>query len=1005
MKKNYTITPIAHRRKWQVLGLIISLLTINNTVFAKKLVLADAPCSPISTLPCNQLSATLPFSLTFNSSVANSITDKNGSGTGFTMVDTYSGARNPADGTPSNASIPGYDKSKLTVSSGTLKIVSSKGIASTTTNNQINSLGVRVDSKNKLQIDVTIVNPFKGSNFEQGGLWFGLSDKTFVKLVATANQIEMRREFNDVSNSTDQRITNVISNLNTQTVRLRLVISSASNTVEGFYSTDGNTYLNVGATYTTKSLSIASMGLTSSTAYAGIFTSHRNATSPVTYTFDNFGVKSLTTPNPLSSNAYLLLENPDKLPAYDQLTFSTIQIPWRRTSPEVTPYNANHNRVKLKISNKGTENLVITGFALSNPSAWKLDTLNGVAYDPAKLPLTLASGASAELGIQFTAKDLGNKVVVLTDRLTISSNDNLAPEKEVTLRGLYQYKGEGVNEPSAQQIIDAFGFTTKTGYGHNDGDIDGRTLVPNSSEVAADYFAQVDPSIPVSLSLLGSYHGCCAQGEKIQWYDKTTPSTIKTLFFQEPIDAQSLLPRKAKSNALATATINTTGNFGFIVANSYSDRTKNFEQRLGMRFWKALDNNGNVIPNTYIFGTDYLGTPSTNYDYQDNVYILSNVRLANGTADVPAFVPTPSSLSIGSLLAGTNKSMSVKLTNQSASNVTINAVEVVGPNLSEFSADPPATAIVAAKGSTTINVTFKPTSRGLKNAALLVHYNGTGTPLRIPVYGVANDASFNLAIVKRIKGAADAGMTINGTTWEADKAYRQGSIKLDKQVVAGPIAATDQDVLYQSYLSAANNLAITSYQVPLTNGTYWIRMHFVENFFNGPVGSRVFSTTIENELRQSGFDIYREVGYRSALVKDFEVVVKDGALSIKYTPTANRVAIAAMEIYKANAATVTAVSDQIITDNTNAAALTIYPNPSTTGSQVDVVLTGFAAKQEVNLTVQDAMGRLFHTRQVTTNAVGAAQVDLSSSVNLPAGLYILNAESANTKAQAKLLIQ
>ncbi|WP_158267496.1 malectin domain-containing carbohydrate-binding protein [Adhaeribacter arboris] len=948
----------------------------------------------------------MPFSLTFNSSVANSITDKVGAGTGFTMVDTYSGTRNPADGSPSNASIPGYEPSKLTVSSGTLKILSSKGIASTTSNNQLNSLAVRVDSKNKLQVDVTILNPYKGTNFEQGGLWFGLSDKTFVKLVATGNQIEMRREFNDVSSTTDQRTTTVISNLNTQTVRLRLVVSPASNTIEGFYSTDGTNYLNVGATYTAKSLNIAGMGLTSSTAYAGIFTSHRNGTTPITYTFDNFGVKSLTTPNPLSSNAYLLLENPDKLPAYDQLTFSNIQIPWRRTTPEVTPYNANHNRVKLKISNKGTEDLVITNFSLSNPSGWKLDTLNGVAYDPAKLPLTLSSGASAELGIQFIAKNLGNQVVVLTDRLTISSNDNFAPEKEVTLRGLYQYKGEGVNEPSAQQIIDAFGFTTRTGYGHNDGDIDGRTLVPNSSEVAADYFAQVDPSIPVSVSLMGSYHGCCAQGEKIQWYDKQTPGTIKTLFFQEPIDAQSLLPRKAKSNALASATFNISGNFGLIVGTSNSDRTKNFEQRLGMRFWKALDSNGNVIPNTYIFGTDYLGTTSTNYDYQDNVYIVSNVRLANGIADLPAFVPTPSSLSLGSLLVGANKSLTVQLTNQSANSVQISGVEVVGPNLSEFTADPPASATVVSKGSTTVNVNFKPTSRGLKNAALMVYFNGTGTPLRIPLYGLANDASFNLALVKRIKGGSDANVTINGTTWEADKAYRQGSVRLDKQVVVGPIAGTDQDVLYQTYLSATANLAETRYQIPLANGTYWIRMHFVENFFNGPVGARVFSTTIENELRQSGFDIYREVGYRAALVKDFEVVIKDGGLSMKFNPTANRLAIAALEIYKANAATVTAISNEIINENTtNTAALTVYPNPGSAGSQVDVVLTGFTPKQEVNLTVQDAMGRQFHTRQVITNSIGAAQVELSGSVSLPAGLYILNAQSTNVKTQAKLLIK
>jgi large repetitive protein len=131
-----------------------------------------------------------------------------------------------------------------------------------------------------------------------------------------------------------------------------------------------------------------------------------------------------------------------------------------------------------------------------------------------------------------------------------------------------------------------------------------------------------------------------------------------------------------------------------------------------------------------------------------------------------------------------------------------------------------------------------------------------------------------------------------------------------------PIAGTEDDVLYQTYLSSTTNLAEIRYQVPLTNGSYMVRMHFVENFFTTEA-SRVFSINIENQTRLMNFDIYREVGYKAALVKDFEVGVTDGRLDIRFNPTANRLAIAGLEIF----ATAT---------NPNAIALT---GQSITGSE------------------------------------------------------------------------
>ncbi|WP_242928868.1 hypothetical protein, partial [Pontibacter vulgaris] len=109
----------------------------------------------MSTLTCEQVQVALPYSLSFGSEVAGTLADKSGLGTGFTMVDAYSGTRLSADGAVSNPEVPGYEPSKLTLAGGSLQVVTNKGIASTTSNNQINSLGVKVDSRNRLQAEVT----------------------------------------------------------------------------------------------------------------------------------------------------------------------------------------------------------------------------------------------------------------------------------------------------------------------------------------------------------------------------------------------------------------------------------------------------------------------------------------------------------------------------------------------------------------------------------------------------------------------------------------------------------------------------------------------------------------------------------------------------------------------------------------------------------------------------------------------------------------------------------
>ncbi|WP_162053454.1 malectin domain-containing carbohydrate-binding protein [Pontibacter pamirensis] len=367
-------------------------------------------CPPYSTIPCDQLQVALPFNLSFGGPVAGTVADKNGAGTGFTMVDAYSGVRNSGDGTPSNSNLPGYEASKLTIASGRLQVVTNKGIAYINNNNQINALGVRVDSRSMLALEVKLVNPYYGTSSQQGGLWMGLNDRTFVKLVVVGNKVELRREINDGSSTSDQRTTSSISGINNALVRLRLEVDPAASMVSGFYSLNGGTEQSVGT-----ALSISGMGLTTSTAYAGIYATHRNGTSPVTYTFDDFAVATLMPTDSL--NPYVTAVRPENGATgvhLDQSVSVDLAFP---SGASLDGSTVNPGTVKLYKIASGTKTEV-TGTAVNSTAAGDAITLTA----------TLALSTKYEFVISDKVKDLnGHAMLPFTSSFTTTSTAEKLP--------------------------------------------------------------------------------------------------------------------------------------------------------------------------------------------------------------------------------------------------------------------------------------------------------------------------------------------------------------------------------------------------------------------------------------------------------------------------------------------------------------------------------------------------------------------------------------------------
>lgn len=751
------------------------------------------------------------------------------------------------------------------------------------------------------------------------------------------------------------------------------------------------------------------------------FNSKENKANPPQLVIGTSGtvVPPSTQPPATPSNALLFVENLDRFPANDNFVASKVQIPWSR---DTVTYNANHDSLTVRIRNNGINPLVIKNLVLSNDSAWKIEKFKGVAYTPGSgLPVSVSTGAYADVVVRFIAVNQGTRVKILHDTLTIVSNDDKFPSKSVYLNGIWQYKGEGDNEPYAREIISAFGYKTTTGFGHNDPDY-GDSSKLKGDEIKPSYFVRADTTKPVSIRQMSSYHGCCTQAESISWYTKGS-STLNTILTHLAKDAQSALPRKNSSTSPAEGSFTTNATFGFKVGGKdYSDASKNPSGKIGIRVWKAIDAKGKIIPNTYIFSNDYLGSTFTNYDYNDNTYFVRNVKPAIGSAFYSELKATPSAIDFNEKVLQTANTFTLNLSSlgkvyaDSSKDpvITISSVSIVGENKSEFSAIMPAKATLNPQEATTLTVGFNPTSQGLKIADLLVYYNNSQSPLRVPLYGIAKASGTIVTANYRINSGSAKPITINGKTWSADNQYAFDNIEPFTNTNVHQIAGTDEDSLYLKEQSSNGDKKPFRYEIPVTNGDYVVRLHFAEIYWNAPgsglnggAGSRVMNVSLEDQLRLINFDVTQEAGAgAAALVKNIPVTVTDGKLNINFSANVNRPMVMAVEVYSfsssALARPVSNANRSIVGFENNLKKVSVYPNPVE-----KVIHIQFPGKYAGNSSLQiaDVTGKLYEIGKVNLQGGISNTVEVNiSNLALKPGFYYLRILSDTRKPEAIKLI-
>ncbi|WP_412535850.1 kelch repeat-containing protein [Marinobacter sp. MIT932201] len=245
-------------------------------------------CAPVE---CSEVRVGLPYQLSFTESQGYYM-DKNGWGTGFTWVD------QPTAGT-------GYIQNNLEMHflQGYLELTTTSGLNIEGVNSLDNALAVGFAAPNQItRITTQVLDvPAGTGKYEQAGLWFGNDEDNYLKLVAASTpKGTVIHYLLEVGGMKIVEKNVPVSGLVGSDAKFGLIVNPYSRNVELNYS------LNGGSTYKLDTLfppdeffSFDAAGIDpeiGTRSFTGIFATHRHASAPMVYRFNEFTLQEGETP-------------------------------------------------------------------------------------------------------------------------------------------------------------------------------------------------------------------------------------------------------------------------------------------------------------------------------------------------------------------------------------------------------------------------------------------------------------------------------------------------------------------------------------------------------------------------------------------------------------------------------------------------------------------------------------------------------------------------------------
>jgi chitodextrinase len=188
------------------------------------------------------------------------------------------------------------------------------------------------------------------------------------------------------------------------------------------------------------------------------------------------------------------------------------------------------------------------------------------------------------------------------------------------------------------------------------------------------------------------------------------------------------------------------------------------------------------------------------------------------------------------------------------------------------------------------NTTYTFTVRAIDGAG---NVSAQSNPL-----AVTTDAAAGGGTLLRIDTGATTAPFVDsqGRTWQPDFGFNSSKTSTKVEAIAGTV----DDVLYHTVRYDPVEAPELLYTLPVENGTYTVRLHFVEKYSGAfTVGARVFDIDIEGTRAFEDIDIFAAVGARTAYMRETTATVSDGALHIQFHRQAGDPNISAIEVIPA----------------------------------------------------------------------------------------------------------
>lgn len=411
------------------------------------------------------------------------------------------------------------------------------------------------------------------------------------------------------------------------------------------------------------------------------------------------------------------------------------------------------NAQPVTITNTGAADLVITALTLNGTHKTEF------SIDSITLPFTVPSGTNVVIGIRSAPQSTGNKSASLNIASNASSSSNvsltgsgIAPAISIAPASV-SFGNVNMGTSSAPSTITLWNTGTAPLT------ISGFSLTgsnPTEFSTNAPATVTIDPNKTSTITVTFSPQTAGSKTASLVLTDNTTAGTHQVaLAGVGTLQGISISPATID---FLTQLVNTTspaisvivGNTGSttltlssVALNGANAGDFNFTPPNGP---VVIASHGSVsFPVSFAPGSQGKKVASIDVAY-DGPQSPQSVPL-KGTGVAPGFNLSASSLNFGDVAVNSTASHLVTVTNDGTANLTITKITLGGTDAGDFSISTSPLAITVNPGSsTTVGVTFKPTSgSGNRTATLSFTDNASGSPQQVTLSGNATAPGISVA--------------------------------------------------------------------------------------------------------------------------------------------------------------------------------------------------------------------------------------------------------------------